>query len=332
MTVRYTLSWEEFFETQEESLPCPSIASFVATLFIAVAVGVFGGLLTYFIRPGDRVVASIFCWLAVGLFLLAFWDLKVRTRQRRKKATIELRSVYDRYYAGEQRFSFDQEIWTRELSSGKQESRWDSLLNAVETRNVFTLTAQSQHAIVPKRVLSSEQLRPLSDIAMGSTKNSWSFQLHFSCYLATQLLGLWRDSAFLMSLAHIAGFGFFLMIAYDMYGNKGPGVVWGWMIAGLFLFLVATTQFWYLLVKFRTSHKAIRRPWQSCFSESGLRVSGERAESFSAWKVFRKYRESGRCFLIYFKPTAYYIYPKRCLSAEQEVELRGLLATNLPSQ
>jgi hypothetical protein len=98
----FKLSWEEFLEFHQNSLPGPSIASFVAMIFMAIAVGVFGGVLTYAVNAGSRMTASSFCWLSLVLFIAAFWDLRVRTARRKTRAIGELRGVYEQFYSGEQ--------------------------------------------------------------------------------------------------------------------------------------------------------------------------------------------------------------------------------------
>src|SRR5256885_3887025 len=140
----YTISFDEFLELFQESLPEASIASFVATIFIAVALGAFGTVLTYAIDPGSKLVASTFCWISLVLFLAAFWDLTLRTRKRRARAVRELRIVYEQYYSGERTFTFDVEKWAIQGSSGRQESVWTSLLTAAEKQNVILLSSQNQ--------------------------------------------------------------------------------------------------------------------------------------------------------------------------------------------
>jgi len=96
---------EEFFETHQQILPVPSIASFVATIFIAFGVGVFGVVLTYAVDPGSKLTASIFCWLSVALFVGAFWDLRVRSAKRRSRSVQDLRAIYKTYHSGDGRLS-----------------------------------------------------------------------------------------------------------------------------------------------------------------------------------------------------------------------------------
>src|SRR5882757_7071232 len=138
----YTLSWEEFLETHQQSLPGRSISSFVAMIFMGVAVGAFGVVLTYAVDPGSKLMASGFCWLSVALFVAAFWDLRVRAAKRRFRGVQELRAAYQAYYSGERSFSFDDEKWTLQTESGKQEVLWSGILTAAEWQSVVSLRAR----------------------------------------------------------------------------------------------------------------------------------------------------------------------------------------------
>jgi hypothetical protein len=222
--ISYKICWEEFLEFSQESLPCPSVASFVACFFIAIAVGVFGVVLTYAVDPGSKMMASSFCWLSLALFVAAFWDLRVRTSRRRTLGIRDLRAVYDQYYSGERTFTFDQEKWTLQTQAGKQELLWSGLLSGAEWKSVITLAARDLlTAAVPKRVLLPEELDSLRRLAIRPIEKHWQSNVSMSDYLLTEVPSLWRRHPFLMSEAHIAGLFFIAMIANDMYHTAGPG-------------------------------------------------------------------------------------------------------------
>jgi len=257
-------------EVHQESLPKPHIVSFAFTMFIAIAVGVFGGVLTYAVRSQDRLVASMFLWLSLVLFLAAFWDLKFRTRIRAKRVVRELRSVYDRYHSGEQRFSFDREKFGHETRSGRYEAPWSGLLQGVERSSVITLSTKEHYLIVPKRVFAGnttsaaaeqtgvQPLETLRQLILGPQGDAWPFHLGFTDYVFTEVPTLWRQHPFLMAEAHAGGLCLFLMIVYTMYNSTGPGVIWVWMVAAFFLFLTITTQFWHFLIKYRAESTRLR--------------------------------------------------------------------------
>jgi hypothetical protein len=329
----YKLSWDEFLEFNQQSLPNPSVASFVACFFIATAVGIFGVVLTYAVDPGSKVVASSFCWLSVALFIGAFWDLRGRTQKRRSQSLRELRAIYDQYYSGERTFTFDQEKWTLETQVGKQELLWSGLLHGAEWKSVITLAAKDLlTASVPKRVLKADELDFLRRLAIKPIEKGWKSNTSVSDYLLTEVPSLWRRHPFLMAEAHIAGLFFFAMIANTMSHTEGPGTWVGWSLAALFLFLTLTAQFWYFLIKYHTSHKELRNTWEVGFSQDGIHIKTSEVHFFSAWNSFKKAREAMRCFLVYIGPSLYYTFPKRCVPAEQQATVRELLRTRLPSE
>lgn len=174
----YKLTWEEFFEFNRNSLPTPSIASFVAMVFMAVAFGVFGAVLTYEVDPGSRLTPSIFCWMSLVLFIAAFWDLRARAARRKKRVTSELRSIYDRFYCGERTFFFDEQKWVVETPGGRHESSWSSLLSAAEWATVITLSARNQlSAAIPKRALTAQELESLRQIAITPAIRTWESEV-----------------------------------------------------------------------------------------------------------------------------------------------------------
>jgi len=326
----YTLSWEEFFETHQQILPVPSIASFVATIFIAFGVGVFGVVLTYAVDPGSKLTASIFCWLSVALFVGAFWDLRVRSAKRRSRSVQDLRAIYKTYHSGERTFEFDDEKWTLQTESGRQEARWVGILTAAEWQNVITLSARDQPvAMVPKRVLSAEELQHLRRIAIGASEKRWACRIGLLDYLLTEVPSLWRSHPFLMTEAHAGGLFFFVMIANTMYHSEGPGTPFGWAIAWLFLLITISAQFWYFLIKYLTSHKELRIPWEVEFSQKGMHYKTAKVDFFRSWVIFKKSRDATRCFLLYFNSSQYYIFPKSCVPAEEQHILRELFRSKL---
>jgi YcxB-like protein len=335
MSVTYVLSWDEFLELHKDSLPGPSITSFVSTMAVVAATGIFGAVLTWLVDPPDKWIPSMFLGLALILLACALWDLKFRTAERRKKVTEELHFIYERDFADERTFAFDQNQWSLITKAGKYDGTWTSLSSAVERENTITLSGRSNAATVPKRVLGENEMESLRRIALHHPGSACLFHVTPLDFMLTEVPSLWRRHSFLMGLAHLAGLWFFALIAYTMYYSSGPGVFWAWIVAWIILFFALTTQFWYFLIKYYTSLKLLRFAWGAEFSEEGLRwkavakVSGEPGstfrESFQAWRGFRKARETARCFLLYIDPSRYLLLPKKCLSREQMVALRELL-------
>src|SRR5262249_14419263 len=147
---RFTVAWEEFLEIYEALLPRPSIASFLVSLLIATATGVFGAVLTYAVDPGSKLLASVFLWLSLLMFVAALWDLKARTARRRDSAIKGLQAVHKRYHSSPHTFAFDTAQWVSEAESGRQEVPWTALQVAVERPHVLELAAKNLYAVVPK--------------------------------------------------------------------------------------------------------------------------------------------------------------------------------------
>ena len=326
MSVRYTISCDEFLECCQDNLPGPNIPSFVGTLFIGVGTGTFGAVLTYTVDPGSKLLASIFCWIGVVLLGLAFWDLKIGTRRRRERLLKEYRATYERLLKDEFTFDFDEQKFTFESAKGKGEVPWEGLLSAVERRNVMTL---GKATMVPKRVLGATELEKLRNLAMPNMGMRWSFQIGFVDYLLTETASRWRRHPVFLPLIHGSGIFFCCLIFYQMFNSTGPGVRWGWMIAFAFLFLTVTAQFWDLLIKYRTTHAELSRPRELTFSERGLKMTTARTEWFSAWQPFTKFRETGRAFLLYIDRNQYHLLPKACLTPEQQATFRQILEAKL---
>src|SRR5260221_5501158 len=228
MVFWYVVSGEEFMEIHGGSLPRPSIGFFICAVLIAIAFGTFCGLLIYFIQPQDRMIASVFCWFSLALLVAAFWDLKFRTNKRRQRFIREMRSIYERYYDGEQAFAFDDEKWRHETKAGKYEASWSALTTAAEQPNVIHWSTRDHIIMLPKRVIAAiagphcvlrddeTALARLRRYALGPLDNGLSFRLGIIDYVLTETPSLWRRHPFLMAEAHPCGVPLVLMIGYRM--------------------------------------------------------------------------------------------------------------------
>ena len=181
-------------------------------------------------------------------------------------------------------------------------------------------------------MLSPEELDTLRRIAIGSSEATWRSRLSVIDFVLTEVPSLWRRHPFLMIEAHVAGLFFFVMISNDMYHATGPGTYWGWSLAGLLLFLTVTTQFWYFLVKYLSSHNEWRAGCEVGFSSRGVRIKTSKVDFFSAWSNFRRIREAMRCLLLFTDASRYYSFPKRCVPAEQLAMAQNVVDAKLASQ
>jgi len=328
----YTVSWEEYLEIYQDHLPQPSVGSFVSCVVIGIAVGVFGALLTYNVDPGGKLIASVFLWLSFPIFVGAFWDLKYRTNKRKLRAIKGLQTVYRKYHSSQHAFAFDQSKWTYEDDASKHEVPWTALQSAAERQHVIELSAKGAYTVVPKRSFGEKELDELRLIALPYTRSGWAFRVGFLDFVLTEVPTLWRNHPFLMAEGHAAGFVFSGLIASMAYEQTGRVAVWGWLLAASIFFLTVTTQFWYFLIKYQTSHKQLREASEVEFSDRGLFTHTAKWDSFIAWANFRGFRETGRCFLLNINETRYYLYSKRGLSSDQRASLRQLFKSKLAEE
>lgn len=111
--------------------------------------------------------------------------------------------------------------------------------------------------------------------------------------------------------------------------TTGPGTYVGWIVAGLLLYLTVTTQFWYFLIKYLTSHKEWGDDWEVDFTANGVRIKTSKVDVFRAWSTFRQVREARRCYLLYVDSSQYNTFPKRCVPAERRASVRDLVHAKL---
>jgi hypothetical protein len=331
MLLRYTVSCEEFEEAYTSRFPKPSIASLFFALLLAIAAGIFGGILVYFVEPQDRGTASVFCYLSGILFLAAIWDYKYRTKSRLRQYTEKLRSTYERTYTREQTLEFDQEKWIHETLDGKYESPWTSLYSAVEHENTFVFWNKGYMGYLPNRALNAEQAAVFRQAAFGDGSDGVVCKLSLMEFAQTEIPPLWRRRPVVMAEAHAAGLLLFLWVMNTVVNSRESNPVIGRIVAAAVLFLTVTAQFWYEVFQyFVFIRKTDKGQWEAVFSDRGVYSRNSETASFVSWLAFPKYRESHAAFLLFVDGTHYHIVPKSCLSAEKRTGLRALLEKNVP--
>ena len=212
--------------------------------------------------------------------------------------------------------------------SGKQEIRWANLRTAVEYRNVITLAAKDQLAVViPKRALNIDGLENLRQIVLNP-KLTWRSRINLLDYLPTEIVLLWQSHPLLMAAAHLAGISCFLVLAKGVYGTAGAGPFAKWLFVALFLFLTITAEFWHLLISYLALGK-FQHTWEVGFSPNGVHIKTAQSNSFTAWACFEKASEVIRCILLYTNTSDYYLLPKHCVPIELQSAVKQTLQTKL---
>jgi len=74
---------------------------------------------------------------------------------------------------------------------------------------------------------------------------------------------------------------------------------------------------------------SLHEPVSIDFGESGMAYSSEHSQGEVPWRMFIKWREGTRLFLVYSAPNLFHIIPKRLLDADGADRLRALLQSGL---
>jgi hypothetical protein len=132
----------------------------------------------------------------------------------------------------------------------------------------------------------------------------------------------------------------YLLIAWIVYNfahgllmqPKGPYVISDdFMALGLILL-------WWVYVPYRVRSRYRKDPSQQGENVVRLGPEGVSEESstgstsYRAWAVCSHWRESKRVIVLMTQSGIFYMFPKACLSTEQQNELRGILTAALPKK
>ena len=330
---KYAITWEEFLEfyleLHPDALPSPSTASFVAAVLIAIAAGVGAAILTYQAPPENKTKAAFtFILLPLGVCALAFWE-RIRIAIKRKRAEQELRSAYEREYAGSESFTFDHARWTLTTEAGKLEISWAGLLSAAELQTTFALWGKNHFTLVPKRALTGEEIGSLRPLALASGGKLTSFHIGLRDYMLTEIPSFWSRNS-LTPVFCVAVVTIVFVIGKILVENGS--VLMRVSLLGATFLGILTMQSLYYLIKYMIDRKSNAAFWEGEFSDRGVRAKTHKSDIFLAWTCFKKFKETRRCFLLYCDSDKYYILGKSCLSADQRAALRQLFQAKLTSE
>jgi len=76
-------------------------------------------------------------------------------------------------------------------------------------------------------------------------------------------------------------------------------------------------------------HPALHEPVSIDLGDDGLAYASDHGEGELPWRMFIKWREGKRLFLLYSAPNLFHIIPKRTLEADRVESLRSLLSEKL---
>jgi hypothetical protein len=295
------------------------------TLLAAVMSGVTGLFLRD--RVQEEPVGALFFFLSLILFLVALW-MRFRTPIKKAQSERELRSSYDTFFAGERTFEFDREKWTLRTQFGHTETLWTGLHRAIESPHAFALCVDNQTVMVPKRALTEDEVELLRNIALKTGGKATPFHVSLWDYLSTEIPSFWRRHR--PSPATYLGLLTLLFLLARAIAGNGLGTILVWVllalcVSGVILFL----QLLHFVWKYMDDRKRAVVSWEGEFSDRGTRAKTAHGDVFLAWAQFEKFRETRRCFLLYFESERYHLLAKKCLTGDQEAALRQLLEAKL---
>ena len=325
MSVTYTLTWEEFAEQYQDSWPRPDLMGAIITLFIALPLVAYG-IAFYFLTGGfDPVWPGLFIGTPLSLLVMAWWSIKHKAAETKKRAIAQTREEFDAFYAKEQSFSFDQEKWTVATAAGKHETPWSALRQATEYQQVFALVGERSNALVPKRVLDTSVAESLRQLVLPQYEKSWSFRFRCWDYQVAATSWLWRKYRFGMAIANLLCLGVLGWAVATVVSSDNGLAGWGTILAGTAALAAVSAQLWYFPLRFITSAKRWRECMTCEFSRRGVRIKNSDYDYFMAWSSFRKLEETTRAFLLYTQASSYYLLAKEYVPTEQQTLLRQMM-------
>jgi hypothetical protein len=333
MKTTYTLTWDEYAEQFQDTWPRADYFAAIVVCIVAVPLLGYGISLAIFGMPDETLIYSMFIGGPLFLVIATIFSLRSQAGQARKRAIAGKRLDYERWYAMEKSFSFDQDKWAHETEAGRQESPWSALQVVIERDNVFYLTAEKGLVMVPKRVLDSSALSLFRHAALPVRDDGWTFQSRKWDYQAVATALLWRDRWYVMVFGNCLALVVLGWIVQSWISqNSQPVFIWGWILAAFAVILTLTAQLWYLPLRYVTWPNHRKASMVLEFSDLGLYFATAQGNFFLNWKTFRKFREVGRAFLLYTGPSQYYLLPKQDITRDQQNEFRQMLQKKIKSE
>jgi hypothetical protein len=324
MKATYDVTWEEFAERFQDAWPRPDYFTAIVVLMSTVPLIGYGVSLALH-SVGDSSIPTMFIGAPVLLLLATIFSLGPETNRKRTAAVAARKSSYEKW-PKQQTFSFDEKHWIIENETGKQENFWAGLSVAEERANVIYLVAGNSLGIVPKRVLTTEDLNSLRTLAHLSVENGWQYHIRCSDYQAVNMVLLWRKRWFAMAFGNsfcllVLGWTTQLWLSQDAKRE----LIWGWTLAVLAVVLVLTAQLWYFPLKYVTSPKHAWERRNMKLHVLGLSFGGSHSTFFLSWQFLGEFKETGSGFLLIHDERTSYMVPKKDLNLEQQAEFRRIL-------
>lgn len=324
------MTWPEVLEAYRLSEPVPDYGLVTVVALFAMGLIVVGASLSAALGAGGVRGDLIFIFSGIFFLLVGLWDITLGAARRKYKYLKEMRRIFERAASAEQEFSFNDDGWKSQWNGEAQISNWNETVKAGELQNVFYIQTAENFVVVPTRVLSPKDAESLRSLALGKITHPFSFHVTLSEYILTEISSLWRRSASSMITRTCAGLVLAFSLAFATQTNDTLVGKFNYGIAAAVVVLITiSAPVWYYGMKYVTRPKVHNVEWKAEFSDRGMRIDTLTAKEYGSWRLFTKFQETGRSFLVYTDDTRYHILPKCCLQSGQESELKRVLATGL---
>lgn len=292
----------------------------------ALALGALGALL---IQSGERgLVASAICWSAVILLLFAFYDFRVRPRERRTARLHGLRLYFERRLSGEQSLDFDRSRWIHEANSVKTEAAWATVSRACEHKEILWFAVNDFVVFVPKRAVDEASLEILREAALGPAAPRFEARVGLWDYLSADVPELWRRKPYLRALTGLGCLFLLVSMALSFFSSYATFPALG-LVAFFGLAVVFSVQFSRYCLEYFTPRRSRMQEIGWDASPIGIYFFYRDSRFFLSWSEIKRFKETNRCVLFFTDQFRYYIVSKRNRKPEDLSALRELLAAKL---
>jgi YcxB-like protein len=322
------MTWPEILEAYRLSEPVPDYGLITVVALFAMGLIVLGTSLTAVLGAGGIRGDLILIFAGVVFLLGSLWDVTVGAAWRKYKFLKETRRIFERAASAEQEFSFNEDGWKNQWKGEVRISNWNETVKAGELQNVFYVQTSENFVVVPTRVLSPKDTESLRRLALGEITHPFSFRVTLCEYVLTEISSLWRRSA--SSMITCGGLVLAFSLAFLTQSNDTLFQKLNYGIAAVAVILITiSAPVWYYGMKYVTRPKVHNVEWKAEFSDRGMRIATLTAQEYGSWRLFTKFQETRRSFLVYIDDARYHILPKSCLRSGQESELKRMLAKEL---
>lgn len=331
MKTSFTLTFDEYLESQKHRLRKPDRSAALAALFIGsllLCLALFG--FTQF--PPQTQRASLVPLILGFILVIAVPVLWIRApRVTREQDLVPLRDQFARYLSGLHEFEATERGWKSSLGGEEDARDWQSLFCAQEHPGVFVLATKTKLYLVPKRVLESDDIEQLRSYcqqslseAEGIRRFTFELALRPTDYMAAMRADRVRNKRNERLVVYFTAVAFAIFFFYLAWVGRYAWPLPFFMLALASLMGTLFLESAYDYATFRGWAPG-RTKYRVDVGNKGARITGPDSDHILTFNSLVKYVETGKVFLLYYSSTSFSIFPKRALTPAQGEQLRGLL-------